>query len=141
MQSNSNIKNKALGKRLMEHKINKLKGCIWTTHQPISCQIFPFLFEQGIIFHHMGSIVDKWWGMVSHSTTSQSCWNKLKLFREFKNGGVEGLDGLGIFITRLKDLDNLTNDFWQYGFNGCESWRQTSCVPTLSGIHPPNKYP
>jgi len=59
--------------------------------------------------------------MVFHSRTSQSYWNKLKLSREFKNGGVEGLDGLGIFITRLKDLGNLTSDFWQYGFNGCDS--------------------
>jgi hypothetical protein len=49
--------------------------------------------------------------MVSHSRISQSYWNILKLLHEFKNGGVEGLDGLGIFITRLKDLGNLANDF------------------------------
>jgi hypothetical protein len=55
----------------------------------------------------------------------------LKLSHKFKNHGIEGLDGLNIFITWFKDLGNLVSNFKQLGFKCCHSWWQIACIATL----------
>jgi hypothetical protein len=50
---------------------------------------------------------------------------------KFKNCGVEWLNGFGIFITWLKDINNLTNIFLQFGLKCGHSWGQTKYVATL----------